>query len=428
MTSEADIAIVGSGAAGLFAAIWAGRTGQSTSQTARIVALDGAKRLGAKILVAGGGRCNVTHHAVDETAYAGSSRNAIKNVLRRFDVPRTIAFFEELGVALKREDTGKLFPTTDDAHTILDALLRAAQEAGAELVYPWRVASITRDGDLFVIEQEQAGAEPSVIRAKRIILAAGGKALPKSGSDGHGYEIAKSLGHAVTRTFPGLVPLILSDDGNGKWIKELSGLTLPATIELWSGTGKKLTSFTNSTLCTHFGLSGPGVLDISRYYTDARHADSAARLTMNWLPGMAFDQADAWLAEANKSTLLRRLSEKLPERLARALCTSVGADPAAQIGNVKRDLRRELVRRAVATELPVAGDRGYTFAEVTAGGIPLSEIHLDTMESRICPGLHICGEICDVDGRIGGFNFQWAWASGYAAGVGALRALRESGG
>ena len=435
MQTHADIAIIGSGAAGLFAAIWAGRAARESGSNARIIALDGARRLGAKILVAGGGRCNVTHHAVDETAYAGSSRNAIKNVLRRFDVPKTVKFFEELGVTLKREDTGKLFPTTDDAHTVLDALLRAARDASVELIYPWRVGSVAKLADGFVIHQppNDSGnpAQPSEFLARRIILACGGMALPRSGSDGKGYDFARALGHSVTRTFPALVPLVLSDEGGGgagKWIKELSGLTLPATLDLWSGTGKKLISFTNSTLCTHFGLSGPSVLDISRYYTDARRTDPAARLTMNWLPGMTFDTADAWLAEANKSTLLRRLSERLPERLARALCASTSADPAAQIGNVKRETRRELARRAVATDLPVNGDRGYTHAEVTAGGVPLSEVHLDTMESRTCPGLHLCGESLDVDGRIGGFNFQWAWASGYAAGIGALRALRASGG
>ncbi len=429
MRDHADIAVIGAGAAGLFAAIWAARTLRGAGSDGAVVALDGAKTLGAKILVAGGGRCNVTHHAVDESAYAGSSRNAIKNVLRRFDVPKTVEFLADLGVTLKREETGKLFPTTDDAHTVLDALLRAAREARVELVHPWRVERVEREREGFVVYRQQgsggAGEQGSeeVIRARRVILAAGGKALPRSGSDGHGYMIAKALGHSITDTFPALVPLILSDEGSGRMIKDLSGLTLPATIELHSGTGKRLNSFANSTLCTHFGLSGPGVLDISRYYTQARRQDPGANLTLNWISGMTFESADVFLAEAHKTTVLRRLAEKLPERLARALCAAAGVDPAVQLGNVKRDLRRDLARRLVATPLPVTGDRGYTFAEVTAGGVPLSEIHLDTMESRVCPGLHLCGEICDVDGRIGGFNFQWAWASGHTAGLGAAKNL-----
>jgi predicted Rossmann fold flavoprotein len=422
---EFHVCVVGAGAAGLFAAIWAARTLRSKGSEARVIAVDGAKTLGAKVLVAGGGRCNVTHHAVDETAYAGSSRNAIKNVLRRFDVARTVGFFEEMGVTLKREETGKLFPTTDDAHTVLDALLRAAREPGVELVHPWRVGAIRRAGDAFEVVREQGsgGAEEQgreeVVRARRVIVATGGKALPRSGSDGQGYGMVRGLGHTITETFPALVPLILSDEGAGRMIKDLSGLTLPAAIELHSGTGKKLNSFTNSTLCTHFGLSGPGVLDISRYYTDARKKDGGANLTINWVPGMTFEIADPFLAEASKTTVGRRLGEKLPERLAKALCAAAGVEATMQVGNVKRELRRELAKLLVATPLPVTGDRGFTYAEVTAGGVPLSEIQLDTMESRVCPGLHLCGEICDVDGRIGGFNFQWAWASGYTAGVAA---------
>jgi predicted flavoprotein YhiN len=157
--SDGDIAVIGCGAAGLTAAIHAARASLAdrdsprspVTPTPRIIALDGARRLGAKILVAGGGRCNVTHHAVDESAYAGSSRNAIRNVLRRFDVPETVRFFAELGVELKREETGKLFPTTDDAHTVLNALLDEARRVGVEIVHPWRVGAIRRDGDAFLI-------------------------------------------------------------------------------------------------------------------------------------------------------------------------------------------------------------------------------------------------------------------------------------
>lgn len=427
MAEMSDIAVVGAGAAGLFASIWAGRTIRASGlggSGASVVAFDGAKKLGAKVLVAGGGRCNVTHHAVDETAYAGSSRNAIRKVLRGFGVRETVAFFTDMGVELKREETGKLFPITDDANTVLDALLRAAERAKVKLVHPWRVGELRREGDGFVLTRQVSEGEESVARtilARRVILAAGGMALPKTGSDGKAYQFVRALGHTVTPVFPALVPLVLGDAS--AWIKELSGLTVNATLELHSASGKKLVAFTNSTLCTHFGLSGPSVLDISRYYTEAKRADAGTKLLINWVPGVAFDAADAWLAEAPKVSAVKRLTEKMPERLARAICTSVSVDPTMQIGNLKRDARRALARQVVATELAVNGDRGFTYAEVTAGGVPLSELHLDTMESRICPGLHLCGEICDVDGRIGGFNFQWAWASGHAAGVAAARAM-----
>lgn len=422
MAESCDIAVVGAGAAGLMAAISAGRAAEQVIRTLRIVALDGAAKLGAKILVAGGGRCNVTHHAVDESAYAGSSRHAIRKVLGRFGVPETIAFFSQLGVELKQEDTGKLFPVTDDAHTVLDALLAEAKRTGVALQHPWRVSAIERaSGDTgFIVRGGAVPPGPSgAIHARRVILATGGMALPRSGSDGAGYAFARSLGHTITeRVFPALVPLLLAD---GHFVRSLSGVAVPATLEVRSGAGKRLAAFTNSTLCTHFGLSGPGPMDISRYLTDARAADPAATLVVNWLPAFTSDALDALLlARPARSpmSVLTRPPCALPERLARALCTHAGLGTAADgpAGSIARDARRALVAAATAHALPVVGDRGFTHAEVTAGGVPLAEARLETMESRVCPGLHLCGEILDVDGRIGGFNFQWAWASGFVAG------------
>jgi len=411
VTQQADIAVIGAGAAGLTAAIFAGRANSSM----RVLAIDSAQRPGAKILVAGGGRCNVTHHEVDERQYAGSSQHAIRKVLRRFDVPQTIAFFRELGVDLKREETGKLFPITDDAHTVLNALFAAARDAGVELRHPCRVESIQRREGGFQVNCSPADPDSSsTIAAHRIILATGGKSLPKTGSDGHGYAIARSLGHTITPTFPALVPLTLPRD---HWICRLSGITIEATVELRSATGKRLKSFTNSTLLTHFGLSGPSILDISRYFLDESAPSSAF---LNFLPDQSFEDTDSELQTLGKLSPARYLRDRgLPDRLAEAICQSVNVDPAGPAHSLTRDARRSLARAITETPLPFTGSRGYLFAEVTAGGVPLSEIYLDTMESRICPGLHLCGEICDVDGRIGGFNFQWAWSSGFAAGTAA---------
>jgi predicted Rossmann fold flavoprotein len=428
--------VIGAGAAGLFASIWAGRAAKENGRPLRIVALDGASKLGAKILVAGGGRCNVTHHAVDETAYAGSSRNAIKKVLRSFGVDKTTAFFAELGVELKREETGKLFPTTDDAHTVLDALLAAARDAGVELRHPWRVASVTPDGGGFLIERafsadDAAAGRSESLTARCVILATGGMALPRSGSDGVGYNFARALGHTITpQVFPSLVPLTVGDE-NGVWfLKALSGIAIPATLTVTSGTGKKLASFTNSTLFTHFGLSGPGPLDVSRYYLDAKREDAGAKLLLNLLPGADTERFDALLVERRETSPVKILTQRpcnLPERLARALCDEAGVYPAAGgvIQHMPREVRRRLAVLCTAMDVPVTGSRGFTFAEVTAGGVPLSELHLDTMASRVTGGLHICGEVCDVDGRIGGFNFQWAWASGYLAGRAAAAGLAQ---
>lgn len=445
MEEPFDIAVIGAGAAGLFAAIWAGREAKALGVPARIIALDGAKKLGAKILVAGGGRCNVTHHAVDESAYAGASRKSIRKVLLRFDVEQTVAFFRDQGVELKREETGKLFPVADDGRVVLDAILRAARDAGVEVRHPWRVASIAREGvkegagsgaidrEVFAISRDwafegedaalhRAPGEKGVLLARRVILATGGKALPKTGSDGAGYAFVRDLGHTLTdHVFPALVPLTTPKDW---FLTALSGIAVPARVEVVSSTGKRLAEFTNSTLLTHFGLSGPSILDASRYLAAARFDDPGAALRLNVLPRFTGETLDAKFLASPRQVAARLLMDHgLPERLARALCEHAQVDPAAPLRTLDRARRRALVDAVTALVVPVTGDRGYTYAEVTAGGVPLTQVRLETMESRVCSALHLCGEVCDVDGRIGGFNFQWAWASGYVAGIAAARAL-----
>ena len=418
-----DICVVGAGAAGLFAALWAARTarqrGSACLHPPSVRAVDGAARIGAKILVAGGGRCNVTHHEVRDLDYSGSTAAAIRNVLRRFGVDRTIAFFADLGVSLKQEDTGKLFPTTDDAHTVLDALVGALHASGATLDHPWRVEDVQCVSDGFVVR----GPSGSV-SCRRLILATGGKSLPKSGSDGTGLEIARRLGHSVTQmVVPALVPLTLED---GHWIRALSGLTVDAEIVLRSATTRKLRTIRGSTLCTHFGLSGPSVLDMSRHWHHARDADPGCSLEICWVPGMSADEVDAWLQHSKGTGVAARLRDRVPERLARALCAAAHVAPDSTVQQLARDRRRALASLISGTPLPVTGDRGWNAAEVTAGGVPLAEIDVRTMESRIVPGLHLAGEICDVDGRIGGFNFQWAWASGFVAGCAAAEAFASA--
>ncbi len=402
MEERADVVIIGAGAAGLTAAIWAGRTypGQ------KIQLLDSARKLGAKILVSGGGRCNVTHYQVTAADYAGSTRPAIAKLLRRFDVAQTIAFFRELGVDLKQEETGKLFPTTDKARTVLDALLNAAVQAGVSINHPCRVTHLSHDGCFYQVEGDWGR-----ISAGRVIIATGGKSLPKSGSDGTGYGLVAGLGHTITpRLLPALVALTLPSD---HYLCQLSGVAQPAVLRLSSGSGKLLKEFTGNVLCTHFGLSGPAVLDISRYYLDAILDDPQARLAVNWLPQMtpeAFDQALLGLGSTSALAYLRR---HLPDRMAKALVTAAGAEQVS----LTRAQRLSLVAHVTRHHLPITGHRGFNYAEATAGGVPLNELNLKTMESRKSPGLFLCGEICDVDGRIGGFNFQWAWSSGYVAGI-----------
>ncbi len=409
MTEQADLVVVGCGAAGLFAATWSGRTARDAGRRLVILGLDGARKLGAKILVAGGGRCNVTHRIVREADYAGSTPAAIRKVLRRFTEADAVAFFEAAGVQLKTEDTGKLFPVSDSARTVLAALVREVEAAGCRLVHPARVTGIDPIADGFTVT-----ADTGTVQCRRVILCTGGRSLPKSGSDGFGFELARRFGHSLTAPIvPALVPLVLEP---GHWITGLSGLTLPTEVTLRAAGGKRLCATTGSTLLTHVGLSGPAVLDVSRHWLVARAADPGVSLAINWLPGESAESVDRLLVAAQGRGALAVLRASLPDRLARSLCERATAPTT---GDLSRDARRRLVAAVTATPLPITGDRGFTVAEATAGGVPLTEVRLETMESRICPGLHFAGEVLDVDGRIGGFNFQWAWASGFVAGVAA---------
>jgi predicted Rossmann fold flavoprotein len=410
MNERADVVVIGAGAAGLMAAIWASRTRPG----ARVLVLEGAERIGTKILISGGGRCNVTNEVVEPGDFSGSSKPAIRKVLEAFDVERTIGFFRSIHVALAREEHGKLFPRTNRASTVLDALLDAAREAGLLVRHPRRVERILRTADGFVV-----GGAWGVVEAERVVLATGGRSLPRSGSDGGGYALARSCGHTVTsRIFPALVPLLLPA---GHRLRALSGLSTDVSLTVAQASGKRVITCEGALLCTHFGISGPAALDTSRHWLAAHAEDPSVRLLCDWLPRLDADALDAMLRASGTGSSASRLRTLLPERLVQALCDEADVDPAGSLARLSRDARKGVVRTIKEHVLPVTGERGWNFAEVTAGGVPLVEVNLATMESRRCPGLYLCGEICDVDGRLGGFNFQWAWSSGYVAGTGAGR-------
>ncbi|HMV58417.1 MAG TPA: NAD(P)/FAD-dependent oxidoreductase [Nitrospira sp.] len=419
----ADICVIGAGAAGLAAGIFAAER----QPALRVEVLDGAASVGAKILVSGGGRCNVTHDVVTPEDFFGT-RHLVRNVLAAFPVKDTVAWFASLGVELKREETGKLFPVTDKARTVLDALLRRSRELGVVLRPGHRVVNIERR-----TESEEGGTEARpgfVIRhqhgetpARRIILATGGRSLPRTGSDGGGYELVRHLGHHVTPTVPALVALMLDERC---FHAELSGLSQEVEIQTLVE-GRSVDRRRGSLLWTHFGISGPVVMDASRFWCLARSRGEAAEVMGNFLPGRNAEQAREWfLAQAAQNprrSLLKVLAESLPERYAEVLCRHAGSDPQQACAQVPRAIRDRLLEALTRFRFPVVRDRGWNFAEVTAGGIPLEEVNFRTMESKLVPGLYLVGEVLDCDGRIGGFNFQWAWATGRVAGRAAAASL-----
>ncbi|MBM4258411.1 MAG: NAD(P)/FAD-dependent oxidoreductase [Deltaproteobacteria bacterium] len=425
-----DIVVVGAGAAGLAAAIFAAETARTKNATPSIVVLDSARKVGAKILVSGGGRCNVTHDEVHPEDYNGS-RNIVRNILAAFDEQATTRWFESLGVPLKREETGKLFPVSDSARTVLSALLRRCEALGVTILTAHRVIDVVRAAPPHPISLPQGEREPAIevqgsgfivrheygeLVSQRVVLATGGRSLPKTGSDGSGWGIAQRLGHSVTTTVPALVPLVLTDQ---TFHAELSGISVPVELSTLVN-GKVSDRRTGSLLWTHFGVSGPVVMDASRHWTWARANGHEVQLQCHFLPGQGFEQIEKWLismATARpRGTLSNLLAERLPDRLARALLREAGIEPSVPLSQVSRDRRRALVHTLANFVLPVVHDRGWNFAEVTAGGVPLQEVNYRTMESRKVPGLYLVGELLDCDGRIGGFNFQWAWATGYVGG------------
>lgn len=408
MNEAADLAIVGAGAAGLATAIFAAEQRPDS----RILLLDGAKTIGAKILVSGGGRCNVTHDRVSAADYFGN-RRIIKNVLAAFPVQRTMEWFASMGVALKREGTGKLFPATEKARTVLDALTSRCRELEVVVCAAHRVTAVDRQGGEsgFVLRHDRGE-----LRARKLVLATGGRSLPKSGSDGLGYELARRLGHGVASTAPALVPLVLDER---MFHPQLSGLS--QEVELISVLdGRPADRRAGSLLWTHFGISGPVVMDASRFWTLAQGQGRKADLLCNFFPGCTGEDTREWLktqaAVTPRRSLVRILAARLPERFAAAMSSYTHCDPTLGMGQCPREDRERLAENLSRFRLPIERDRGWNHAEVTAGGVPLEEIDYRSMESRIVPGLYLAGEILDCDGRIGGFNFQWAWATGYLAG------------
>jgi len=429
-----DVAVLGAGAAGLVAAIRAAELGD------RVVLVEKNRRPGVKILMSGGTRCNVTNarglrrlEAVSgpiDPAFDPSARRGTRAIqdafgpggaflghaLRKLDVDQTVRLFEAEGVAMKIEGNGKLFPVSDRAVDVLEALTRRLARSGAELRTLSPVRSVERlssgEGELrgFRI----ALAEGS-IDARRVVLAVGGKSFPGCGTAGDGYAVARALGHSIVDPRPALVPLRVLPE----WPLTLRGLTLPDVVASVHGpSGPALAQRREAVLFTHFGLSGPAILDVSR--AAARHdGPESLELRIDLHPDASREEVDARLQAATRqgrSSVASLLSADLPHRLADCLLDACNV-PRGRIGpDLSRPERLRLVQALKGLSLPIAGTMGFEKAEVTSGGVRLDEVDPRTLESRLAPGLVFCGEVLDLDGLIGGYNFQAAWSTGWLAG------------
>lgn len=401
-----DLVIIGGGAAGLMAALSAAEAGATC-----IRILERNATCGAKILVSGGGRCNLTNRNLSAEDFHGGSRHAIRNVLAAFDQDAAMRFFEGLGVPLTTEEDGRVFPKSNRAHDVLAALLDRAEKLGVHIETRCLVRAVRVEELGFAIETDSGTRI-----AKRLLIAAGGAAFPQVGTDGSGFRLAASLGHSIVEPVPALVPIACGMPE----LRSLAGVTVEAELAL-SEAGREVAHSRGSLLVTHEGISGPAALDISRELSRAPQAG----LSLNLLPACDLKAIEKLLRDAisvrprgHAASILR---DRLPERLCAAIVTISGVAPERPLNELSREEIGSLTKAFGALPLPGARTKGFEEAHATAGGVPLSEVRYQTMASRLVPGLFLAGEVLDVDGRSGGYNFQWAWSSGYLAGKTAAR-------
>ena len=337
----------------------------------------------------------------------------MRRVLRAFPVSSTVEFFRRAGVTLHEEADGKLFPDSNRARDVLNGLLRTASDAGVVLRPAHRVTAITRTDGRFLVT-----TLAELITARAVVLATGGLSLPKSGSDGAGYAMARALGHSIVPTTPALAPLVL--DPGASVHTELSGVSVDAELTVRVDR-RHLIALRGALLWTHFGISGPAALDVSRHWLRNRLEGRDCALTASFAPARARDFTEMesfWLDESRarpRASVGSALNRLVPASMSTSLLSELQIDSTTQLAHLQRDDRRRLTRALTAWPLNVTDSRGYNYAEATAGGVNLREIDPATMESRVCAGLYLVGEILDVDGRLGGFNFQWAWSSAFVA-------------
>jgi predicted Rossmann fold flavoprotein len=398
------IVVVGAGAAGLMAAAFA-----ASPSGPPVVLLERTKDGGRKILISGGGRCNVLPSALaPERFVTDSPPHLMRAMLRSWPLAHQRTFFErDLGIPLALEqETGKLFPRSNRARDVRDGLVDLVRARGVRLSFDTEVTRVDPSAPGWRLSTTRGE-----LRASRVVLASGGLSVPATGSDGLGLREAARLGHRIHSTYAALTPLLAAGSPHAA----LSGLSLPVRLRArWRG---RTTDAHGGFLFTHRGYSGPPVLDLSHLAVRSREVGEPATLRVQWT-NVTADVWDVRLARAS-GRVLQIVSREMPQRLGAALLQEAGIPAHRSGSDLRRDERVALVERLTSYVLPWSGDEGYNKAEVTGGGVALDELHPKTLESRHHPDLFLCGEMLDAFGPIGGYNFAWAWATGRLAGLGA---------
>ena len=402
------IAIIGGGAAGLFAA-----ASLPECSDAEVVLFDKNPFFGKKLLITGKGRCNVTNDCDFQEFFANVPQNGkfLYSALRRFSPADTIEFFESCGVPLKTERGKRVFPASDKASDIRDALVNLAKKNGVVFRFE-KVKKIDKKGDIFSVMTDK-----STYFFEKVIVATGGVSYPGTGSTGDGYVFAKKFGHTITSVSPSLVPLVTRE----RFVTRLMGLSLKnVSLSIVDSTNDKTVySDFGEMLFTHFGISGPLVLSASSYVRDINASPDRYKACIDLKPALSEEQLDSRVQrdflERKNMQLDNALRKLLPEKIILPLLKKCGIDPEKQCNSVTKEERNALVRTVKNFSLTVTGYRPISEAIITDGGICVKEINPKTMESKLINGLHFAGEIIDVAGFTGGFNLQIAFSTGYAA-------------
>lgn len=412
-----DLIVIGGGAAGL----WAG--GTAAQKGSKVLVLEKNNKAGPKILMSGGTRCNITHdcdwRAIVEAF--GREGRFLSSALHHLPPAEVIRTIEAEGVATKREITGKIFPVSDRAMDVRDALVRRMTRSGGQLQTGTAIKDVRRTSDGTGFE---VVSEDHVWQSARLLISTGGLSYPGCGTTGDGYPWLQRMGHTVTPLRPALTPLVSSVP----WLNDLQGITLPdasVQVELLdeSAGGSKRKDprlvARGGLLWTHFGLSGPAPMNVSRAVSDLPPGHHST-LHIDLVPDRKSEQLAQWfqsVTQAGSRTLLNTLSDLIPRRLAQTTIELSQIPIDKPLAEVSKKHRQDLLDRIKNFTIPLHGTRGYSKAEVTAGGVVLSEVHPQSMESKLVPGLFLAGEILNLDGPIGGFNFQAAFSTGHLAGM-----------
>jgi len=403
------VLVVGGGAAGMLAAIIARRQG------VEVTILERNPRIGKKILATGNGRCNFTNINTDVSYYNGKNSKFVYSALSQFDVFRTIDFFEELGIAHKIEEQGKVFPMSDQASSVLDVLRYELHRLGVNILCNSYVKRIHSIEGKFRLDLDNG----TTVEGDRVIMATGGKAMPSSGSDGNGYDLAKQMGHSIVDIFPGLVQIMLE----GSFFNQIQGVKFVGTAELLMN-NKSLARDRGDILFANYGVTGPPILQISRKAGELLLQKKNPTLKISIIDTMSDDDVknliEKRFSKAKGKKIEFSLVGLINKRLIPVILKEAGiASLKAPVQTLSKKERDSIAEILTDWRFKIRGTKGWSSAQVTAGGVDTREINPNTMESKLTKGLYFAGEVIDIDGQCGGFNLQWAWSTGYVAGYNA---------